>query len=53
MWLHSPYDLSDEEMNQQQPAQQRAANKLGVKKTPEDVEIFDREAGFTYGPSER
>src|SRR2546428_14113104 len=49
MWLHSPYDLSDEEMNQQQPAQQRAANKLGVKKTPEDVEIFDREAGFTYG----
>ena len=34
MWLHSPYDLSDEEMNQQQPAQQRAANKLGVKKTP-------------------
>ena len=49
MWLHSPYDLADEEMNAQQPAQQRAANKLGVKKTPEDVEIFDREAGFTYG----
>src|SRR5262249_57682759 len=49
MWLHSPYDLSDEEVNEQQPAQQRAANKLGVKKTPEDVEIFDREAGFTYG----
>ena len=46
MWLHSPYDLADEEMNAQQPAQQRAANKLGVKKTPEDVEIFDREAGF-------
>ena len=22
MWLHSPYDLSDEEMNAQQPAQQ-------------------------------
>ena len=49
MWLHSPYDLSDEEMNAQQPAQQREANKLGVKKTPEDVEIFDRPAGFTYG----
>ena len=49
MWLHSPYDLSDEEMNAQQPAQQREANKFGVKKTPEDVEIFDRPAGFTYG----
>ena len=49
MWLHSPYDLSDEEMNAQQPAQQRAANRAGVSKTPEDVEIFDREAGFTYG----
>ncbi|HYA27332.1 MAG TPA: Rieske 2Fe-2S domain-containing protein [Acidobacteriota bacterium] len=49
MWLHSPYDLSDEEMNAQQPAQQRAANRLGVTKTPEDVELFEREGGFTYG----
>ena len=46
MWLHSPYDLADEEMNAQQPAQQRAAHQNGVKKTPEDVEIFDREARF-------
>ncbi len=49
MWLHSPYDLNDEEMNAQQPAQQRAANKLGVKKTPEDVELVEHDAGFTYG----
>ena len=48
MWLHSPYDLSDEEMSEQQPAQQKLANQLGVK-TPVDVEIVDRPGGFTYG----
>jgi phenylpropionate dioxygenase-like ring-hydroxylating dioxygenase large terminal subunit len=48
MWLHSPYDLSDEEMSEQQPAQQKVANKLGIK-TPMDVEIVDNPGGFTYG----
>jgi hypothetical protein len=47
MWLHSPYDLADEEMSEQQPAQQKLANQLGVK-TPMDVEIVDRPGGFTY-----
>jgi hypothetical protein len=36
-------------MNEQQPAQQKAANQLGVNKTPEDVELIETEAGFTYG----
>ena len=49
MWLHSPYDLADEEMNAQQPAQQRMANQLGVTKTPEDVELLEHDGGFTYG----
>ncbi len=48
MWLHSPYDLSDEEMAKQQPDQQRVANQAGVK-TPLDIEIVDTPAGFTYG----
>ncbi len=48
MWLHSPYDLSDEEMAQQQPDQQRVANQAGTK-TPMDIEIVDTPGGFTYG----
>jgi len=48
MWLHSPYDLSDEEMAKQQPDQQRVANQAGAK-TPLDIEIVDTPAGFTYG----
>jgi phenylpropionate dioxygenase-like ring-hydroxylating dioxygenase large terminal subunit len=48
MWLHSPYDLSDEEMAKQQPDQQRLANKAGTK-TPLDIEIVDTPGGFTYG----
>jgi hypothetical protein len=48
MWLHSPYNLSDEEIAEQQPAQQRAANKSGAR-TPLDIEIADTCGGFTYG----
>jgi phthalate 4,5-dioxygenase oxygenase subunit len=49
MWLHSPYDLSDEKMAaQQQPAQQQVANRLG-ERTPLVIEIEDTPGGFTYG----
>jgi phenylpropionate dioxygenase-like ring-hydroxylating dioxygenase large terminal subunit len=48
MWLHSPYDLADEELAKQQPDQQRAANKSG-ERTPLDVEIVDNKGGFSYG----
>lgn len=48
MWLHSPYDLSDEEIAEQQPVQQRIANKSGAR-TPMDVEIADTPGGFIYG----
>jgi phthalate 4,5-dioxygenase oxygenase subunit len=48
MWLHSPYDLTDEEIARQQPAQQQVANKLGAR-TPMDIEIADTAGGFTYG----
>jgi phthalate 4,5-dioxygenase len=48
MWLHSPYDLADEELARQQPAQQQVANKLGAR-TPMDIEMADTPAGFTYG----
>jgi phenylpropionate dioxygenase-like ring-hydroxylating dioxygenase large terminal subunit len=47
MWLHSPYDLSDEELAKQQPDQQRFANKSG-ERTPLDVEIVETPGGFTY-----
>jgi hypothetical protein len=49
MWLHSPYDLSDEELTtQQQPAQHLIANRSGAR-TPMDIEIADSAGGFTYG----
>lgn len=48
MWLHSPYDLTDDEIAQQQPAQQRVANRSG-ERTPMDIEIADTPAGFAYG----
>jgi phthalate 4,5-dioxygenase oxygenase subunit len=48
MWLHSPYDLSDEEIARQQPAQQQVANTSGAR-TPMDVEMADTPGGFTYG----
>jgi phthalate 4,5-dioxygenase oxygenase subunit len=49
MWLHSPYDLSDEELTaKQQPAQHLIANRSGAR-TPLDVEIADTGGGFTYG----
>jgi len=48
MWLHSPYDLSDEEIAEQQPAQQQVANTLGAR-TPMEIEIADTPGGFTYG----
>jgi phthalate 4,5-dioxygenase len=48
MWLHSPYDLADEELAEQQPAQQKVANRSGAR-TPMDVEIADNAGGFTYG----
>ena len=49
MWLHSPYDLSDEQLTaQQQPAQHLVANRSGAR-TPLDIEIADTAGGFTYG----
>jgi phthalate 4,5-dioxygenase len=48
MWLHSPYDLADDELAEQQPAQQKVANRSGAR-TPMDVEIADTAGGFTYG----
>jgi phthalate 4,5-dioxygenase oxygenase subunit len=49
MWLHSPYDLSDEELTrQQQPAQHLIANRSGAR-TPMDIEFADSAGGFIYG----
>jgi phenylpropionate dioxygenase-like ring-hydroxylating dioxygenase large terminal subunit len=49
MWLHSPYDLADEELTaSQQPAQHLIANRSGAR-TPLDIEIADSAGGFTYG----
>ena len=49
MWLHSPYDLADEELTAtQQPYQHRVAQRSGAR-TPLDVAIADTPGGFTYG----
>ena len=49
MWLHSPYDLADEELSAtQQPDQHRVAQRSGAR-TPLDVAIADTAGGFTYG----
>jgi phthalate 4,5-dioxygenase oxygenase subunit len=49
MWLHSPYDLGDEESaGAAQPAQQQVANQSGAR-TPMDVVMADTAGGFTYG----
>ena len=49
MWLHSPYDLADEELSAtQQPYQQQVAQRSGAR-TPLDVAIADTPGGFTYG----
>ena len=49
MWLHSPYDLGDEELSAtQQPDQHRVAQRSGAR-TPLDVTIADTAGGFTYG----
>ena len=49
MWLHSTYDLGDDELTgTQQPAQHQVAAKSGAR-TPMDVVIADTAGGFTYG----
>ncbi len=49
MWLHSPYDLADEELTAtNQPDQHRVAQQSGAR-TPMDVVIADSAGGFTYG----
>ena len=49
MWLHSPYNLSDETIAQShQPVPQRLANKSGSR-TPLAIEIVDTPGGFMYG----
>ncbi len=49
MWLHSPYDLGDEELTaRQQPAQHKVAQKSGAR-TPLEIEIADTSGGFIYG----
>ena len=53
MWLHSPYDLSDEAMNEQQPAQQRAANKLGETKHLKTLKFSTAKAALPTAQSGR
>jgi len=49
MWLHGPYDLSDDKLSKlHQPYQQQVANKSGSR-TPSNVEIVDTAGGFMYG----
>ena len=49
MWLHSPYDLSDERIAEShQPIPQRLANRSGAR-TPLAIEIVDTPGGFMYG----
>ncbi len=49
MWLHSPYDLADEELTAtNQPEQHKVAQRSGAR-TPMDVMIADSAGGFTYG----
>jgi len=49
MWLHSPYDLSDDQIAElHQQAQQRLAAKSGTR-TPVGIEIVDTAGGFMYG----
>jgi hypothetical protein len=49
MWLHSPYDLADDDIAERhQPVQQLAANKSGMR-TPMVIEFKDTAAGFMYG----
>ena len=49
MWLHSPYDLGDEEMAAKHlPVNFQFATATGHR-TPDAVEIVDTEGGFMYG----
>lgn len=49
MWLHSPYDLADDDIaREHQGAQQQVANRSGAR-TPEAIEIVNTPAGFMYG----
>lgn len=49
MWLHSPYDLADDETaREHQGAHQQIANKSGTR-TPLATEIVNTPAGFMYG----
>ena len=49
MWLHSPYDLSDDKISRgHQPAQQILAASSGHR-TPAVIEIADTAGGFMYG----
>jgi phenylpropionate dioxygenase-like ring-hydroxylating dioxygenase large terminal subunit len=49
VWLHSPYNLDDDELAQaHQPDQHRIANQTGAR-TPELIEIVDTPGGFMYG----
>jgi phthalate 4,5-dioxygenase oxygenase subunit len=53
MWLHSPYDLADDNVAQQhQPSQHLVANQSGAR-TPMAIEIVDTAAGFMYGAKRR
>lgn len=49
VWLHSPYNLADDDLAQaHQPDQHRIANRTGAR-TPEAIEIIDTPGGFMYG----
>jgi phenylpropionate dioxygenase-like ring-hydroxylating dioxygenase large terminal subunit len=49
VWLHSPYNLADDDLAQaHQPDQHRIANRTGAR-TPEAIEIVDTPGGFMYG----
>ena len=49
MWLHSPYDLADDESSvTNQPDQHRVVQRSGAR-TPLDVAMANTAGGFTYG----
>ena len=48
MFLHSPFDLTDQDAGLNQPSRQRDANRSGVR-TPSAIEMVTTDYGFMYG----
>ena len=49
MWLHSPYDLSDDNIASLHQGTQQVRANLSGSRTPSNVEIVDTAGGFMYG----